>query len=143
MSALEAELNEALEDTVQLEERNNQLTQQLSALREKVSVRPRAPQLIQQEPHQSTTHTQIERQDLGRNFSGGLITRFLAWWLSSPSQAVKLDSVEIQLSHMVEEQKNWDVESRGLRSQLDKADEMVRVRFLLKSNRSVVGMYGY
>lgn len=57
MSALEAELNEALEDTVQLEERNNQLTQQLSALREKVSVRPRAPQLIQQEPRQSTTHT--------------------------------------------------------------------------------------
>lgn len=51
MSALEAELNEALEDTAQLEERNNQLIQQLSALREKVSVRPRAPQLIQQEPH--------------------------------------------------------------------------------------------
>lgn len=139
MSALEAELNEALEDTAQLEERNNQLTQQLSALREKVSVRPRGPQLIQQEPHQSTTRT--DRTSASRL----LITRFLAW--SSPSQAVKLDTVEIQLSHMVEEQKNWDVESRGLRSQLDKADEMVRVCFLLKSCEkskcSVVGMYGY
>lgn len=132
MSALEAELNEALEDTAQLEERNNQLTQQLSALREKVSVGPPAPQLIRQEPRHSTTHARIERRRLGRNSSGVLITRFLAWWPSSRSQAVKLDSVEIQLSHMVEEQKNWDVESRGLRSQLDKADEMVRACFLLK-----------
>lgn len=37
--ALEAELTEALDDTAQLEERNTQLSQQLSDLREKVSIR--------------------------------------------------------------------------------------------------------
>lgn len=41
-------------------------------------------------------------------------------------QAVKLDSVEVELSQMVEEQKSWDKEIRTLRSQLDKAEEMVR-----------------
>lgn len=40
MSALEAELTKALEDTAKLEERNTQLSQQLSGLKEKVSVRP-------------------------------------------------------------------------------------------------------
>jgi len=39
VSALEAELTKALEDTAQLEDRNIQLSQQLSDLREKVSVR--------------------------------------------------------------------------------------------------------
>ena len=39
VSALEAELTRALEDTAQLEERTVQLSQQLSELREKVSVR--------------------------------------------------------------------------------------------------------
>lgn len=38
VSALEAELTKALEDTAQLEERNVQLSQQLSELREKVSI---------------------------------------------------------------------------------------------------------
>ena len=39
MSALEVELTKALEDTAQLEERNIQLSQQLSELREKVRMR--------------------------------------------------------------------------------------------------------
>lgn len=43
VSALEAELTKALEDTAQLEERNTQLSQQLSDLREKVSIRPWTP----------------------------------------------------------------------------------------------------
>lgn len=41
-------------------------------------------------------------------------------------QAMKLDSVEVELSQMVQEQKSWDTETRTLRSQLDKAEEMVR-----------------
>lgn len=39
MSALEAELNGALEEAARLEERNSQLSQQLSELTEKVSTR--------------------------------------------------------------------------------------------------------
>lgn len=42
MSALEAELTKALEDSAQLEERNTQLSQELSDLREKVSITSRA-----------------------------------------------------------------------------------------------------
>lgn len=38
MSSLETELTNALKDTAQLEERNIQLSQQLSDLREKVSI---------------------------------------------------------------------------------------------------------
>lgn len=38
MSALEAELTNALEDTAQLENRNSQLSQQLCELREKASI---------------------------------------------------------------------------------------------------------
>lgn len=38
MSALEAELTKALDDTAQLEERNIQLSQQLSELKEKVRI---------------------------------------------------------------------------------------------------------
>lgn len=38
VSAVEAELTKALEDTAQLEERNIQLSQQLSGVREKVSI---------------------------------------------------------------------------------------------------------
>lgn len=37
--------------------------------------------------------------------------------------------MEVELSQMVEEQKSWDKETRGLRSQLDKAEEMVRGYF--------------
>lgn len=40
---------------------------------------------------------------------------------------VKLDSVEIQLSHLLEERKSVDRETQGLRNQLDKAEDMVRV----------------
>lgn len=49
-------------------------------------------------------------------------------------QAVTLDSVEVELSHIVEEQKSWDKETRGLRSQLHKAEEMVRDHFLCLSH---------
>ncbi|XP_070835085.1 ninein isoform X1 [Chaetodon trifascialis] len=75
VSALKAELVRALDDTAQLEERNTQLSQQLSGLREK---------------------------------------------------AVKVDLVESQLSHLVEERKSVDQETRGLRKQLDKAEERVK-----------------
>lgn len=43
---------------------------------------------------------------------------------------MKLDSVEVELNQMVEEQRSWDKETRSLRSQLDKAEEMVRGYFL-------------
>lgn len=39
VSALEAELTKALEDFAQLEQRNGQLAEQLSGLKEKVSIR--------------------------------------------------------------------------------------------------------
>lgn len=39
MSDLETELTKALEDAAQLEERNSQLSEQLSGVREKVSIR--------------------------------------------------------------------------------------------------------
>lgn len=41
---------------------------------------------------------------------------------------VKLDSVEIELGHLLEERKSVDRETQGLRNQLDKAEDMVRVR---------------
>ncbi|KAM4543125.1 uncharacterized protein nin isoform 2-T2 [Odontesthes bonariensis] len=75
VSALEAELTKALEDTAQLEERNIQLSQQLSDLRGK---------------------------------------------------AVRVDSMENQLSHLVEERKSVDKETVGLRNQLAKAQEKVK-----------------
>ncbi|XP_039993164.1 ninein isoform X2 [Xiphias gladius] len=75
VSALEVELTKALEDTAQLEERNIQLSQQLSGLREK---------------------------------------------------AVKLDSMENQLSHLAEERLCVDVETQGLRNQLAKAQERAK-----------------
>ncbi|XP_071354503.1 ninein isoform X2 [Trachinotus anak] len=42
------------------------------------------------------------------------------------NEAFKLDSVENQLSHLVEERKSVDMESQGLRSQLAKAQERVK-----------------
>ncbi|XP_067336479.1 ninein isoform X1 [Channa argus] len=72
VSALEAELTKSLEDTAQLEERNIQLSQQLSALREK---------------------------------------------------AIKVESMEMQFSHLAEEKKTVDKETQGLRNQLAKAQE--------------------
>ncbi|KAM8737491.1 uncharacterized protein nin isoform 2-T2 [Acanthopagrus schlegelii] len=75
VSALEAELTKALEDTAQLEDRNTQLSQQLSGLREK---------------------------------------------------AAGFDSMESQLSHVMEERKCADMESLGLRNQLDEAEDRVK-----------------
>ncbi|KAF3700910.1 Ninein [Channa argus] len=72
VSALEAELTKSLEDTAQLEERNIQLSQQLSALREK---------------------------------------------------AIKVESMEMQFSHLAEEKKTVDKETQGLCNQLAKAQE--------------------
>lgn len=43
-------------------------------------------------------------------------------------KADKLDSMENQFSHLVEERKSVDVESQGLRNQLAKAQEKVRRR---------------
>lgn len=37
--------------------------------------------------------------------------------------------MEVELSEMVAERKSWDKETRTLRSQLDKAEEMVRGYF--------------
>ncbi|XP_070835087.1 ninein isoform X3 [Chaetodon trifascialis] len=42
------------------------------------------------------------------------------------NEAVKVDLVESQLSHLVEERKSVDQETRGLRKQLDKAEERVK-----------------
>nr|XP_020478570.1 ninein isoform X2 [Monopterus albus] len=75
VSALEAELHKALEDTAQLQEKNIQLSQQLSVLREK---------------------------------------------------AVKVDSVDTQLSHLAEERKSVDKENQSLRSQLAKAQDRAK-----------------
>ncbi|XP_073338853.1 uncharacterized protein nin isoform X2 [Pagrus major] len=75
VSALEAELTKALEDTAQLEDRNTQLSQQLSGLREK---------------------------------------------------AAGFDSMESQLSHVMEERECADKETLGLRNQLDEAEERVK-----------------
>ncbi|KAK9534031.1 hypothetical protein VZT92_009106 [Zoarces viviparus] len=75
VSALEAELTKALEDSAQAEQRNTQLSQQLSGLREK---------------------------------------------------AVKVDSMETQLCHLVEERMSVDKETLGLCSQLAKAHERVK-----------------
>ncbi|KAM7403517.1 hypothetical protein PAMA_004125 [Pampus argenteus] len=75
VSALEAELTKALEDTAKLEERNAMLSQHLSGLREKV---------------------------------------------------VMVDSMENQLSHLVEERKIVGKETQGLRNQLAKAQERVK-----------------
>ncbi|XP_069016644.1 ninein-like [Embiotoca jacksoni] len=77
VSALEAELTRALEDTAQLEERNIQLSQQLCDLRQNVSA----------------------------------------------TEAVVVETMESQLSHIVEERKSADKEAAGLRSQLAKAQE--------------------
>ncbi|XP_051251966.1 ninein isoform X3 [Dicentrarchus labrax] len=41
-------------------------------------------------------------------------------------KAVKVDSLENQLSHLLEERKSVDKETRGLRNQLDKAEERVK-----------------
>ncbi|XP_062296074.1 ninein [Scomber scombrus] len=76
VSALEAELTKALEDSAQLEERNTQLSQELSDLREKV---------------------------------------------------LKADSMENQLSHLLDERNSVGKETQGLRKQLAKAQERVRV----------------
>ncbi|KAK2826598.1 hypothetical protein Q5P01_020812 [Channa striata] len=75
VSALEAELTKSLEDTAQLEERNIQLSQQLSGLREK---------------------------------------------------AVKVESMEMQLSHLADERKIVDKETQGLRNHLAKAQERIK-----------------
>lgn len=51
---------------------------------------------------------------------------FPHWWLSSNSQAYKVDAMEIQLSQLVVEKDRASEESQGLQNQLDKAKEMVR-----------------
>ncbi|KAM9355340.1 uncharacterized protein nin [Pholidichthys leucotaenia] len=76
VSALEGELNKALEDTTQLEKRNIQLSQQLCDLREK---------------------------------------------------AVMVDPVENPLGHGFEEQQSGHKETAGLRNQLAKAQERVKM----------------
>ncbi|XP_071752154.2 uncharacterized protein nin [Centroberyx gerrardi] len=75
VSDLEAELTKALEGIAQLEERNTQLTLQLSGLREK---------------------------------------------------AVNMDTMESQLSHLLQERTSVDKETQGLRNQLAKAQERVK-----------------
>ncbi|XP_068195511.1 ninein isoform X2 [Antennarius striatus] len=75
VSALKIELTRALEGAAKLEEKNTQLSQQLSGLRER---------------------------------------------------AVKVDHMESQITHLVDERKSLDKETHGLRSQLDKAEDRVR-----------------
>ncbi|XP_029982870.1 ninein isoform X8 [Sphaeramia orbicularis] len=75
VSALEAELTKALEDTAQLEERNKRLSQEVCDLQQKVDV---------------------------------------------------MDSMESELSNLVEERKHLDEETRVLCSQLAKAQEEVK-----------------
>lgn len=55
-------------------------------------------------------------------------------WLSSDFQADKVDTMQIQLSHWVEEQDSVDMESQGPHKQLNTAEEMVRVCPNLKNH---------
>uniref|UniRef100_H3DPT5 Ninein n=1 Tax=Tetraodon nigroviridis TaxID=99883 RepID=H3DPT5_TETNG len=99
VSALETELRKALEDTASMEERNAQLSQQLSVLREKVSSRrSRTPQRLRKA---------VES----------------AWELRSPADRV--DALEMGLGQLVVERDGVAEESRGLQDQLDKAEAMV------------------
>lgn len=114
--ALEAELTKAVKDAARLEDRNAELARQVSGLEEKVRPSGRKPPALSFQSKLKRIPTVHARVNVASR-------------LFFCAQLMEADSMENHLSHLTEGRKDAAKETRGLRKQLAKFQERVKILF--------------